>query len=85
MTSAPGDHLQSITSHSLIELHEATRRAYENDRSLSDLQATLAQNFGSELSYFGVDEFSDWPRHVKAIEDELSRRGIGFEPIRLGN
>lgn len=65
----------------LLALYQGIRHAYTSDRSLSAAQKEAAQTFGSELSYFGVDEFPDWKSHGMAIEFVLESRKVKFRPI----
>jgi hypothetical protein len=65
----------------VLALHKGVSQAYSSDRSLSNAQKVAAQTFGSELSYFGVDEFPDWKSHGTAIEAVLVTRRVKFSPI----
>lgn len=65
----------------VLALYKGIRNAFTNDRSLTTAQKEAAQTFGSELSYFGVDEFPDWKLHGMAVESVLEERKVKFKPI----
>lgn len=63
--------LAQLSDEAIKELHRSTAGAYESDRDrLSDL-----------WGQYGVDSTPDWSRHVRELEDELTRRNMVFEPI----
>jgi len=62
----------------LRELHEACRRAYESDRSEEERINILGQAFS-----FGVNESTDWPRHVRGLEAEMQKRDLDFIPVDI--
>ena len=70
----------ALTTETLRKIHADCTNAYHSDRSLSEREQWLAENCGS---YFGVEEYSDWPTHVKNVEKELMRRNEQFDSIEL--
>lgn len=74
-------HYAGLSVNSLKKLHQGARDAYANDRSLSEQEKVLAQEFGSPLTYYGTDKYADWPLHVDAIEAALTTKGESFTPI----
>ena len=75
--------LEKVSDGLLKAIHEGCERAYENDRSLTPNQKKRAQAFGSDLSYYGVDEYPDWPDHIRAIECQMKKRKLPFDHIQI--
>ncbi len=74
---------EDYTDKALLSLHHGIAMACTNDRTLTTAQKEAAQNFGSPVLYFGVDVFSDWKAHGEVLELVLTRRGIGFMPLKF--
>jgi hypothetical protein len=72
-----------LSINSLEKLHQGACDAYANDRSLSEQEKILGQEFGSALTYYGTDKYADWPLHVDAIEAALTTKGESFTPISM--
>ncbi|WP_152986876.1 hypothetical protein [Pseudovibrio sp. POLY-S9] len=67
----------------LKELHDNARDAYKHDRSITDEHKRLAEAWVPGYNYSGVDEHSDWPVHVLAMEEALRHHGVSFQSIDL--
>lgn len=71
---------RKLSTSALKELHAACDKAYKSDRAGEAVTSAIESYQGK---HFGVDEFSDWNRHVRKIEAELSARDEAFDPIEL--
>lgn len=76
-------HYAALSDTSIKALHDGILRAAAHDERLTAAQQLMAQEFGIKLVYFGVAEFKDWRDHARALEDELTRRSISFQPLDL--
>ncbi|HBE3287393.1 TPA: hypothetical protein KL544_003139 [Escherichia coli] len=81
MQSEIEQYYAGLPARRLKEMHENARRAYENDKNLSQQEKEDALYFGSPLAYYGTDKEKDWPEHVDAIEKALSDMSEAFTPI----
>lgn len=64
-------------------LHDRILRATAHDDRLTAAQRLMALEFGNNLVNFGVAEFKDWRDHARALEAEMTRRTISFQPLGL--
>jgi hypothetical protein len=70
-----------LSNDSLLALHDACKKAYHNDMTLTETEKLKAvAGYGL---YFETDVYRDWPAHVKSLEADLNSRGINFTPVRL--
>ncbi len=76
-------HYAALSDTSVKALHDGILRAAAHDDRLTDAERSIAQKFGSNLSYFGVAEYKDWRDHARALEAEMTRRSIAFQPLGL--
>jgi len=75
--------LENVTNDTIKLLYESCTKAYKNDRSLNKMQKQAAEQLGSDLTYFGVDEYSDWPEMVRELQEQMKKRKIDYTPINL--
>jgi hypothetical protein len=71
------------TDKALQSLHHGIVKACASDRAMTTAQKEAAQDFGSVLIYFGVDEFPDWNAHGQALETVFSKRGLPFTRLKF--
>ncbi|MDZ7920660.1 hypothetical protein [Rhodoferax sp.] len=71
------------TDKALRSLRHGIVKACASDRAMTTAQREAAQDFGSLLIYFGVDEFPDWKTHGQALETVLSNRGLPFTRLKF--
>lgn len=76
-------HYAALSDTGIKALHHGIHRAAASDDRLTAAERSVAQEFGSNLSYFGVAEFKDWRDHARALEAEMTRRSIAFQPLGL--
>ena len=60
-----------VSDRSLLKVHGAIREAVDHDR-----------NSAPGAPQHGTSHYSDWRDQAEAVEDELLKRAVPFEPIR---
>ena len=55
----------------LIGLHKSVRAAFDKDEATPEEQEKI----------YGVREYSDWRQWSDALESEMTKRGVNFEPV----